>query len=211
MGLRSGEGGWVTVLITSLVIVLCLAIHRHYDAVKSRLKEVDQIFTAAQCAKCENPPHLARDAPTAVFIVGSSRGGGIHTVLWVQRLFPHHFKNFIFISAKAVDAQSYGGAEQIAGLRAALDRALAFYVDYCHANGLAAAARFSLGTDRVDELVKLAEQVQKDFHNCVFFTSKLVFRNENWVTRLLHNQTALALQQRLHLNGMQMVILPMQL
>ena len=88
---------------------------------------------------------------------------------------------------------------------------MAFYVDYCHANGLAAAARFSLGTDRVDELVKLAEQVQKDFHNCVFFTSKLVFRNENWVTRLLHNQTALALQQRLHLNGMQMVILPMQL
>jgi hypothetical protein len=39
----------------------------------------------------------------------------------------------------------------------------------------------------------------------------LVFRNENWVTRLLHNQTALALQRRLHLNGMQMVILPMQL
>jgi len=31
------------------------------------------------------------------------------------------------------------------------------------------------------------------------------------VTRLLHNQTALALQRRLHLSGMQMVILPMQL
>jgi len=208
---KFGEGGWVTVLITSLVIVLCLGIHRHYDAVKARLKEVDEVFTAAQCGKCENPPHLVRDAPTAVFIVGSSRGGGIHTVLWVQRLFPYHFKNFIFISAKAVDAQSYGGAEQIAGLRAALDRALAFYVDYCHAIGLAAAARFWLGTARVDELVKLAEEIQKDFHNCVFFTSKLVFRNENWVTRLLHNQTALALQQRLHLNGMQMVILPMQL
>ena len=47
--------------------------------------------------------------------------------------------------------------------------------------------------------------------NSLFFTSKLVFRNENWVTRLLHNQTALALQRRLHLNGMQMVILPMQI
>jgi hypothetical protein len=92
-----------------------------------------------------------------------------------------------------------------------LDRALAFYVDYCHANDLAATARFSLGTDRVDELVKLAEEIQREYPNCVFFTSKLVFRNENWVTRLLHNQTALALQRRLHLNGMQMVILPMQL
>src|SRR5438094_1638952 len=205
------EGGWVTVIITSLVIALCLAIHRHYDVVKARLKEVDEIFTAAQCAKSPHPPPLQRDAPAAVFMVGSSRGGGIHTLLWVQRLFPNHFKNFIFISAKAVDAQSYGGTEQIDRLRTALDRALGFYVDYCHANGLAATARFSLGTDRVDELMKLAEGIQKEYSNCVFFTSKLVFRNENWVTRLLHNQTALALQRRLHLNGMQMVILPMQL
>jgi hypothetical protein len=208
---KFGEGGWVTVLITSLVIALCLAIHRHYDGVKARLKEVDEIFSAAPCPKCENPPPLAPDAPTAVFMVGSSRGGGIHTVLWVQRLFPNHFKNFVFISAKAVDAQSYGGSAEIDRLRTALERALAFYVDYCHANGLAATARFSLGTDRVEELMKLAAGIQKEFPDCVFFTSKLVFRNENWVTRLLHNQTALALQRRLHLDGMQMVILPMQL
>jgi amino acid transporter len=208
---KFGEGGWVTVVITSLVIGICFAIHRHYDWVKARLKEVDEVFSAAQCPKCGNPPKLDPEAPTAVFMVGSSRGGGIHTLLWVQRLFPNHFKNFIFISAKAVDAQSYGGAEQIAGLKAALDRALSFYVDYSHANGLAATARFSLGTDRVEELVKLAEETQREYANCVFFTSKLVFRNENWVTRLLHNQTALALQRRLHLNGMQMVIMPMQL
>jgi len=208
---KFGEGGWVTVVITSIVIALCVAIHRHYDWVKARLKEVDEIFSAAPCPKCENPPPLDHDAPTAVFIVGSSRGGGIHTLLWVQRLFPNHFKNFIFISAKAVDSQSYGGAEQIARMRETLERSLAFYVNYCHTNGLAATARFSLGTDRVDELVELAEGVQKEFANCVFFTSKLVFRNENWVTRLLHNQTALALQRQLHISGMQMVILPMQL
>jgi len=208
---KFGEGGWVTVVITSVVIALCLAVHRHYDWVKARLKEVDEIFTAAQCPKRADPPPLDPEAPTAVFIVGSSRGGGIHTVLWVQRLFPNHFRNFVFISAKAVDRQSYGGPEQLECLRTALDKALAFYVDYCHANDLAATARFSLGTDRVDELVKLAEEIQREYPNCVFFTSKLVFRNENWVTRLLHNQTALALQRRLHLNGMQMVILPMQL
>ena len=208
---KFGEGGWVTVVITSLVIAICLAIHRHYDWVKARLKDVDEIFSAAPCPKLENPPPLDSEAPSAVFMVGSSRGGGIHTVLWVQRLFPNHFRNFIFISAKAVDAQSYGGAKQIEKMRSALDRALSFYVNYCNANGLAATARFSLGTDRVDELVKLAEEIQKEYANCVFFTSKLVFRNENWVTRLLHNQTALALQRRLHLSGMQMVILPMQL
>src|SRR5215471_17578092 len=185
---KFGEGGWVTVVITSLVIALCMAIHRHYDGVKARLTEVDEIFTAAQCPKCDKPPKLDPDAPTAVFMVGSSRGGGIHTLLWVQRLFPTHFTTFIFITAKAVDAHSYAGAQPIACLRETLERSLAFYVDYCHANGLAATARFSLGTDRVDELVKLAEEIQREYANCVFFTSKLVFRNENWVTRLLHNQ-----------------------
>lgn len=208
---KFGEGGWVTVLITSLVVVTCLAIHRHYDWVRARLKDVDEIFSAAPCPKAENPPALDPHAPTAVFIVGSSRGGGIHTVLWVQRLFPHHFRNFIFISAKAVDSRSYGGGEQGDQLRAALEASLSFYVNYCNANGLAATSHFSLGTDSIDELAKLAQAVQKDFSNCVFFASRLVFRNENWLTRLLHNQTALVLQRRLHVEGMQMFILPMQL
>ena len=173
---KFGEGGWVTVVITSIVIAICLGIHRHYDGVKQRLREVDEIFTAARSPKCENPPPLDPEAPTAVFMVGSSRGGGIHTVLWVQRLFPNTFKNFIFISAKAVDAQSYGGDGQIASMKKALDKALAFYVDYCHANGLAATARFSLGTDRADELVKLAElaQISKRpvFHQQALFAQR---------------------------------------
>ena len=33
---------------------------------------------------------------------------------------------------------------------------------------------------------------------------------DNWGTRLLHNQTVDVLQRRLHLRGMQMVILPMK-
>jgi hypothetical protein len=44
----------------------------------------------------------------------------------------------------------------------------------------------------------------------VFFASKIVFKNETWITRLLHNQIVLAMQQRLQVEGMQMVIFPMQ-
>lgn len=59
--------------------------------------------------------------------------------------------------------------------------------------------------------MRLATEVQNDYPESVFFTSKLVFTNENWINRLLHNQTALALQRRLHLEGMQMFILPMKI
>jgi len=44
----------------------------------------------------------------------------------------------------------------------------------------------------------------------VFFAGTLVFREENWLTRLLHNYTALAIQRQLHIKGMPLVIMPMQ-
>jgi hypothetical protein len=53
--------------------------------------------------------------------------------------------------------------------------------------------------------------VAENHPNAIFFTSKLVFENENILTRLLHNQAALELQRRLHNAGQQMVILPMRL
>jgi len=69
----------------------------------------------------------------------------------------------------------------------------------------------SFGTDPIDEFTRLAERVRAEFGNAVFFTSKLIFDRENWLTRILHNQAAMALQRRFHLRGMQMVILPMRL
>ena len=208
---KFGEGGWVTVVITSLVVTVCLLINRHYAATKAKLRQVDEIFSAQQCTQVTEPPPLDHSAPTAVFLIGSSRGGGIHTLLWVQRLFPGHFRNFLFITSRAVDAKSYGGTEQLEKLRADVESSLAFYVNYCHTNGLPSESRYALGTDRVDELVRVARDVQDDYPESVFFTSKLVFDHENWITRLLHNQTALDIQRRLHLEGMQMFILPMKI
>ncbi|MBI3711177.1 MAG: amino acid transporter, partial [Proteobacteria bacterium] len=77
--------------------------------------------------------------------------------------------------------------------------------------GIAAASYKGFGTDVVAELTHLSDQVASDFPNVVFFASKLIFVRDNWWTRLLHNQTAIAMQRRLHLLGRQMVILPMKL
>ena len=54
-----------------------------------------------------NPPRIDPAQPTAVFAVGSSRSGGVYALKWVQREFPDHFKNFVFMNARTVDAQSY--------------------------------------------------------------------------------------------------------
>jgi len=43
------------------------------------------------------PPSPDPKQPIAVVLVGRHRGVSMHTLLWVQRLFPH-YKNFIFLA-----------------------------------------------------------------------------------------------------------------
>jgi hypothetical protein len=191
--------------------MLCIAMRKHYDAVKVRIRALDVQFEGVPYGSVTTPPSLAPDGATAVFLVGSSKGGGMHALLRVQRMFPGVYRNFVFINARTVDAQSYGGAERLAALKIEASSTLSFFVNHCRSNGLAATSYLVFGIDPVDELVKLAERVQRDFPQAVFFTTKLVFDEENWLTTLLHNQAALALQRRLSLQGQPMVILPLKL
>ena len=109
-----------------------------------------------------------------------------------------------------MDKAAYGGEGALEILQKETHEALDFYVNFCHQHGIAARAYEAYGTDRVDELTKLVLQAKEEFPNCVFFASKLIFVHDNWFTRILHNQTPLAMQRILHLMGVQMVILPMK-
>lgn len=205
------EGGWVTLLITGLVIALCLTIRWHYNETREQLRKIDNLFTShGPLEQVPHPPPLDPQKPTALFFVGKNRGVGMHALLWVQRLFPEHFKNFVFLSVGEVDAQSYGGPGALRTLQYEIENSLRYYQNFCHRHGLAATSRLAFGTDPSAELMKLTEQVMREYPNSVCFASKLIFVHDNFVTNWLHNQTALALQQRLHMQGIQMVILPMK-
>ncbi|MBL8473036.1 MAG: APC family permease [Rhodocyclaceae bacterium] len=203
------EGGWATMLITGLVIVLCILIKRHYKDTARRLKRADELFANEPYGSNCTVPLPDKDAPTAVFMIGGSRGGGMHALKWVLQNFPNHFRNFVFVSARAVDIQSFGGDQQLQLMQQESKTNLLYFVNYCHSHGLPAKSLIAFGTDSAEEMMELAGQVCAEFDHCMFFTSKLVFPDENMFTRALHNQTALQMQRRLHLLGMQMVILPM--
>jgi hypothetical protein len=206
-----GTGGWVTILITGLVIAVCLAIRGHYEETREQLRQIDRLFSGQPLQEdTANPPALDPQAPTAVFFVGKNRGVSMHALLWVQRLFHGHFKNFIFLSVGEVDAQSYDGQGALRTLRYEIENSLRYYVNFCHSHGLAAKSYLAFGTDPVEQLTKLAAEVNTEFPSSVCFASKLIFAKESFFTRWLHNQTALAIQQRLHIIGQQMVILPMK-
>ncbi|WDZ94917.1 APC family permease [Herbaspirillum sp. WKF16] len=207
---KMSAGGWATALIIAAMSALCITIRNHYRATKEAIRTVDQIFANQPFGMQtgEVVPDPANQ--TAVFIVGTSRGGGLHALLWVQRMFPDHFRNFIFVNARTVDSHAYGGEGAVEQMRAEANATLQFFVDFCRSHGMAASSKLGFGTDAVQEVTRLCFEVSKEYPNAIFFTSKLIFERDNWFIRLLHNQAALAVQRRLHFDGLQMVILPMK-
>lgn len=207
---KFSEGGWVTVLITGLVVGFCLLIRKHYDETKAKLREVEKLFAQSIKAGSSLPKKLDPELATAVFMVDSNRGVGIHTIMWVLRLFPNHFKNFIFLSVGEVDTQSFDSDATIRSMQLKTENTLCYYASFCEAQGLQASWRMGYGTDPVLALDKLAQEISEEYPNSVCFAAKLIFANENFLVRWLHNQTALSLQRRLHRRGQQVVILPMK-
>jgi len=208
---KFAEGGWMTVVITGVVIALCLLNHAHYALVRRKIRAADEALGWIAYPEVLDPPPLDPQGHTAVFVVGSSRSGGVYALEWVRREFPGEFRNCIFMNVRTVDAHLYGGGEDLDRIKRQATEVLAYFVAYCHHHGLAAKACLAFGTDPIEELTNLAEKIYSEFPHSIFFTSKLIFERDNWYIRQLHSEAALTMLRRLHLRNMPMVILPMKL
>lgn len=204
------SGGWLTVVVTCTVIMLCLLVKRHYNKVNQKLAQLDMQLKQPIAYPVTSVP-VDPHQPAAVILVGKNQGVAMHTLLNVWRMFPRHFKNFVFLSVGIVDVESFTGQSELEKMQRGVNKSLQYFVDYCQQYGMAAEAYASYGTDIVEELSKLAEQVGDKYSNCIFFSSKLIFEHDNWLTRLLHNETPFTLQRQLHMQGKELVILPMRI
>jgi hypothetical protein len=205
------EGGWLTMVVTGSVVGFCLLMKNHYTEIRQQLAGADALYPdEPDSHDSAAVPKLDSAQPAAVLLVGRHRGASMHALLWVQRLFPGHFRNFIFLAVGEVDAQSFAGPEKMQKLREAIEKSLRYYTGFCHRHGLAAEYRMAFGTDPLTEFTKLTQQVMDEYPNSVCFASKLIFPRSTLPTAWLHNKTPLAMQERLHLEGRQVIILPMK-
>jgi hypothetical protein len=212
---KFAEGGWLTTAITAAVIGLATVVRRHYRAVRQR---TDQLYQElGDLADSTSPPSAPRplepldpSRPVAAVLVGGYNGVGIHTLLNAFRAFPGHFSGVVFLSVGVVDSGEFKGEDAVGGLRERTEAMLARYVALARRLGVRADARLALGTDAVEEAEKLCLQVARDYPRVTFFAGKLIFQRERWWQRLLHNETALAIQKRLQWSGRTMVTLPIR-
>ena len=72
------------------------------------------------------------------------------------------------------------------------------------------AATLAIGTEAVTELDRLCREVALRFPRSVFFAGKLIFQRDSWYQRLLHNETAAAVERRLQFAGLPMIVMPIR-
>jgi hypothetical protein len=207
---KFSAGGWLTLLLTAILISICGLIKYHYQSVSHKLGALEREIAKPVVDKDQVPYVIDPKLPTAIIFVNNLTVG-MHTMLSVLRLFPGQFKNFIFLSAGEVDSHSFRGGRELEAMQKRVNRTLDYFVRYCRQYQIPAESYAVFGTDIIKELEHLADEVGGKYPNGIFFSSQLVFTHENLFTRFLHSQTPLILQHHLHFMGRELMILPMRL
>ncbi len=211
--LKFHEGGWITLLITGLLVAAAFSIRKHYDGVRRKLDRLESLLKPGEARPPEQAaaaPSINAEARTAIVLVNGYNGLGLHTLLNVPRLFGDTFRNYVFVTVGVVDAGNFKGADEIAALRTSAQQGVDRYVAFANARGYGSEAVSAIGTDLIGEIERIAVGLKQRFAHSVVFGGQLLFEPEGRFTRWLHNHTVFAVQRRLYVAGIPLVILPIR-
>ncbi len=208
------EGGWVTLVVTGLLVGAAFLTKQHYHSTLHELARLDEVvaaFTAEPAAPhATASPVCDPKAKTAVILVNGFNGLGVHTLLTVMRMFSGVFKNFVFVQVGVVDAGNFKGSEEIENLRQHIADEAGRYAEQMRRQGFYAEGVSAIGTDVIETSSELSAQIVKRFPQAVFFGGQLVFKKESRLTHLLHNFTVFTLQREFFRQGMPFLIVPIR-
>lgn len=210
---KFGQGGWLTLVVTLFVIIICYMIHRHYAKIKKAMRKFNEtlLLSSIHLVGHPNKKPVNPKSITAVILVEGYNGYGVNTFLSLIRNFPGLYKNIIFVSIAEIDSGTFKGVEEMEALELSVKESLMKYVILAQRLGFSADYRMDVGTDVVETASHLCESIAEEFPKAMFFTAKLVFQHETIFHKLFHNETAFAIQRRLQWKGIPVVILPVRI
>ncbi|MBN2143410.1 MAG: APC family permease [Candidatus Aureabacteria bacterium] len=212
------EGGWITLFITVLLILAVVVIKNHYKRVAKMLERLDSLVQVSKTPEGGIPgrqieaavPECEPKAKTAILLVNGYNGLGLHTLFSVIRLFGNTFKNFVFLQVGVIDAGVFKGAAELQRLQIKVKKEVDAYVNFMRSHGYPSEGYLAIGTDVVEETVKMAPQIVERFPQAIFFGGQLIFQEYSILSAWLDNYLVFAMQRRFYYQGVPFVILPVR-
>jgi hypothetical protein len=212
--LKFHDGGWITLVLTVVLIAVAFAVRRHYRGVGRQLRSLDLLRDAATSTPAPDArdfaPPAGKKEKTAIVLVNGFNGLGLHTLLGAVRLFGG-FGRFVFVQVGVVDAGNFKGADELDRLRAHVTTEGERYVEYVRSRGGEAESFVAIGHEVVSEIEHVLPEIIARHPGAVFFCGQLVFERETILTRVLHNFTGFDLQRRLAVRGWPCAIVPVRI
>jgi amino acid transporter len=219
---KFGEGGWLTLVITGLLVTVCFSIKRHYGRVVAAIRRLDDelpdpltdpsVAEPKDASKDKRvPPKIDARQPVAILFVGGYGGLGRHALMTLLRMFPGHFKGVVFCSIAIIDSGNFKGVTEVEDLERRTAQHLDQYVRFAETLGLPAERVFSTGIEVAIEAEKIGVEQIARFPKGLFVAGQLLFEEDSTYNRILHNETAFLIQRRLQHSGIPMIVLPVRL
>jgi amino acid transporter len=220
--IKFSQGGWITLVITGLFIILAISIKRHYlDTTrrlqKLRLKAISDLHVTVNHLPA--PVHhegaatvrFNPDEKTAIILVKGFGGTGLHTFLRIHESFQGIYKNFIFLRVGIINSKIYKGSEELEQFRCMVKEDGEKYVKIANQFGFYGKSIWTIGTDPVEEVYRIVKRLMPRLSNPTFFGGQLVFSKNFYMSHLLHNHTIFAIQKRFFKFGVPIVIFPIKI
>lgn len=213
------EGGWLTLLITGVLILLAINIKRHYFNValklqKVRLNAYSEIEALIGQRPCEgrNLKKICfnKEGKTAIILVSGFGGTGLYTFLRILENFKGVYSNVVFIRIGIINSRIYRGTEELEQFKKQVKEDGDKYVAVANQFGLYGKSIWTIGTDPVNEVYRIVKKLRPRLSGAALFGGQLVFSKTFYLSKLLHNHTIFSIQKRFFKFGIPIVIFPIK-
>jgi len=211
---KFGDGGWLTLVITGLLVAGCFAIKRHYRQVADAIGRLDlELPDPLPAIPDDQIPKLSMDPkkPIAILFVGRYGGLGRHALMTMLRMFPGHFKGVVFCSIAIIDSGNFKGVDEVHELERRTVAELEKYVKFAATIDVPAEYVLATGMEVPEEAEKIGTTQILRFPRGLFIAGQILFDEDSTWRRILHNETAFLIQRRFQNAGIPMIVLPVRL
>jgi len=217
--LKFREGGWVTLLITGVLIVLAINIKRHYFQIALKLQklrlnayqEIEKLIGQRPGAeKQHNKIAFNKEGKTAIILVSGFGGTGLYSFLKILENFRGVYSNIVFIRVGILNSKIYRGSVELQQFKTQVKEDGKKYVRIANQFGLYGKSMWTIGTDPVIEVYRIVKRIRPILAGAALFGGQLVFSKTYFLSQLLHNHTIFSIQKRFFKFGIPIVIFPIR-